>query len=457
MSKNYFQPHIIFLIVALIYGISFLVITPPFQVPDESAHFLKAFYLSDGHIIPEKNDYYFPKDVENVTTSFSYLNTDDKVKIKDTLLSLNQPFNPNNEVFIDISKIAIYPPISYLAAAFIINIGKILGLPILTLMYLGRAINLIIWIIFVYYTIKITPFYKWVFLLLALMPMTLFLAASLSADSFNIGLSFLTIAIFFKFAFDDNIEKIKMKELLIIFISIFILSLSKQGYAALLLLFFIIPLNKFENNRIRNLALATIGSITLAFTGIWNLLFKNTYVATSSPLISASGQISFILSNPLNFIYILLNTLYTLLNLYLIMFVGDLGSLDIPLPEWIVYSYIIILIIVALIDKNESIVSLKQKLISLIPFLVVSIFIFVFEYITWTPVGNNLIGGVQGRYFIPVAPLLLLLFYNQKFNINLQDKKINFKLRNSVNLAITIFMILILFNTVLILISRYYI
>jgi len=29
--------------------------------------------------------------------------------------------------------------------------------------------------------------------------------------------------------------------------------------------------------------------------------------------------------------------------------------------------------------------------------------IFVIEYIIWLPVGGNLIEGIQGRYFIPIA------------------------------------------------------
>jgi uncharacterized membrane protein len=33
---------------------------------------------------------------------------------------------------------------------------------------------------------------------------------------------------------------------------------------------------------------------------------------------------------------------------------------------------------------------------------------------TWSPIGGDWIEGVQGRYFIPIAPLFFLLFYNKK-------------------------------------------
>ena len=59
------NPQTVFLILGLIYGISFLIITPPLQVLDEGEHFDKAVYLSEGHLIPsksgEKFGYYIPK------------------------------------------------------------------------------------------------------------------------------------------------------------------------------------------------------------------------------------------------------------------------------------------------------------------------------------------------------------------------------------------------------------
>jgi uncharacterized membrane protein len=31
-------------------------------------------------------------------------------------------------------------------------------------------------------------------------------------------------------------------------------------------------------------------------------------------------------------------------------------------------------------------------------------------YLVWTPVGASQVGGIQGRYFIPILPLLIPLF-----------------------------------------------
>ncbi|MGZ7050337.1 MAG: DUF2142 domain-containing protein, partial [Methanobacterium sp.] len=309
-------------------------------------------------------------------------------------------------------------------------------------------------VILVYFAIKITPVHKWVFLMLALMPMTLNQAASLSADSFTIGLSFLTIAFFFNYSFFNR--AINSKDIIIMFILIFTLALSKQGYIPLLLLLLMIPIDKFNNSRIRILAFALIGSITLLFTGIWDYIFKDSYVAIVNPAISASNQIFFILQNPLQFGYIFLNTLNLKFQFYLISFVGIFGWLQIPLPEIMVYTYLAALIIVALLDKNKLVVNKVQKSVSFFTFLIISFMVFLFEYTTWTPVGASLIEGVMGRYFIPAAPLFFLLFYNRKSFIQLSNKNIDFKLPKKAGIIIAAFIAIFLTITLRMLIITYY-
>jgi uncharacterized membrane protein len=286
------------------------------------------------------------------------------------------------------------------------------------------------------------------------MPMTLNQAASLSADSFTIGISFLTIAFLFNYAFSKG--TINKKDIVIMFILLFTLSISKQGYIPFLLLLFMIPVIKFENKKIRTLTLSLIGSITLLFSGIWSYLFKDSYVAIYNPAISVSGQILFILADPVRFGYILLNTIDLNLKFYLTSFVGIFGWLRHPLPEIMVYIYLVALIIVALLDKSKIIVTKRQKLISFFTFFIISSLVFLFEYTTWTSVGESQIWGVQGRYFIPAIPLLFLLFYNTKSSFKISNKIINFKLPKIAGLIIAAFIVVFLSITLRMLIITYY-
>lgn len=63
-------------------------------------------------------------------------------------------------------------------------------------------------------------------------------------------------------------------------------------------------------------------------------------------------------------------------------------------------------------------------------------------YIAWNVVGSNIIEGVYGRYFIPIAPLFFLLFYNNKFKFNSDKMGIVIILFSVSILSISLFMII---------------
>lgn len=397
------KPERVFVIICLIFGIGFLVSTPPFQVPDEPEHLLKSVHLSEGQIIPEKS------------------------KVFATL----------------------YPPLPYIASASVIFIGKLFHFSPLDLLYPARLANLLIYTLIVYMAIRLTPVHKWVLLMLALMPMTLYEAASLSADSFTIAFSFLLIAVFFKFAFDDEKREINIRDIFILFILGLMIALSKQIYIILMLLFFSIPVFKFKNYKKMFFAFLSILVPLLLVIECWGFLVQGAFVPTSYQ-ISIEGQILFILSNPIVFLQTFLNTLSQNTEYYLVSFVGTFGwldtRLDTPLPTTLIYIYVLVFFLVSLIDNNNSNINLKQKLVSFTTFALSFISIFILEYIAWNDVGNYIIEGIYGRYFIPVMPLFFLLFYNKKFKLH----------SNKVNIMVMVFIIIILSISLFMIIKRFY-
>ena len=401
-KKFYLQPEIVFLFLGIVFGVIFLLIIPPFHVPDEPDHYMKAVHVSEGEFIYQQS-----------------------------------------RLFIN-----LYSPIAYFMPALTILIGKLLNLSNLLVFYLGRLVNVLLYILIIYIAIKLTPILKWGFVLLALMPMSINEAASYSIDGFTIAISLLLIAYFFKLAFDNEIKKIKPKDILIISTLGILLVLSKQIYVLLLLLFFIIPSDKFVNKKNRFISLAYIFLPSVIVYLVWLNLINGIYVPMSDQ-ISPSHQISYILSHPINFLSTFFNTMILNYHYYLVTFVGFFGwvdvGLDTPLPDIIVYAYLAVLILSAVLDGKEFKINNYQKLISLIIFLIMGILIFIMEYLLWTKVGNNIINGIFGRYFIPFTPLLLILFLN--------NRKIDVKYKN---LGLTIFMVLTLFISVIIILNRFY-
>ena len=447
------KPEKAFLIIALIFGVAFLVSTPPFQVFDEPEHFYKAIYLGEGHVLPVKEGYgagiYVPQSAFESIRTFQNLpsRSENKVDLNDIKSLLKVHFNDKYKVFMDMSgkSIITYSPAPYLASAVFIDAAKLLNPSPLILMYMGRLANLLVWILLVYMAIKIIPVHKWVLMLLALMPMTIFQGASLSADSFTIGVSFLLIAFILKLRFDEDL--IVKRDIYILFLLSLMLALSKPIYILLMALIFIIPASRFENRKKMFLTFTLLLGLVLTVILIWNLLTSGFFVSFQSQ-VSVRGQTAFILAEPLSALSAILNSLALNWKDYLLMFVGNLGWGDTPLPFSLVCIYIFMLILTAILDKSEVKIKFKDKLAFLLIFLSLFISIFVLEYLTWTPVGKTVVDGVHGRYFIPFAPLLLLLVYNKRFDYDIEK---------GFNVVIIIFILITLSIALLEIIKRFYV
>lgn len=463
------NPQTIFLIIGLIYGLGFLFANPPLLgVDNEGEHYDKSLYLSDGYVIPQIDNhhagYYVPEGAYNLEVYFYTIrNMHEKIGINNILNLLNQPLNQNTKAFTDInpkppipstamsfSAIITYSPIPYVASAFAVIIGKMLNFSPILLMYMGRLANLFVWLLFIYTAIRITPVHKWVLLMLSLMPMTILAGSSLSADSFTIALSFLVIAIFLNFSFNVNIKQIKTKEIAIMFVLMIMLGLSKQTYFFLIFLFFMIPPNKFGNMKRMIMIFTVLFLVAFLISINWNLIVSKYYLPTFLK-VSIPLQTSFILSNPLNFVHVIINTILTknILLGIITSFVGNFGGPTSYIPNWLIGIYFVLypfmLTLTALLDKKDIIIDLKQKLVILLTFLTIFVLICVSMYLTGTPVGQDTINNIVGRYLIPIAPLLFLLFYNNK---------IQFDIKNGYNLIIIFTMLFTLTLAIYLLVTN---
>ncbi|HMK53871.1 MAG TPA: DUF2142 domain-containing protein, partial [Methanobacteriaceae archaeon] len=142
---------------------------------------------------------------------------------------------------------------------------------------------------------------------------------------------------------------------------------------------------------------------------------------------------------------------------FLSSFVGYLGWLDTPIPEIVVYSYLVLLFLVALFDKSHKIkISPFQRIFMFISTISFLLLIVVGAYLNWTPEGLKFIEGIQGRYFIPFAPLIFILFYNRIPDLEIRKKRIGLELVTKYKAAITIFIMLTLMIALVILVKRYY-
>ncbi|MDR3223730.1 MAG: DUF2142 domain-containing protein [Methanobrevibacter sp.] len=418
-NKTGIKTETIFLFLSLIFGLMFAISVH--GVHDESTHLNKAFDVSEGHIFPENANVTTPENLETYTM----------------WQTIDQPVNKNGNRIVDMSgqSIMSYSPLPYLSSSLVIKVGVFFNCSAIIIVIMCRIINLLIYTFIVYFALKIIPILKTALLLIALMPSTISHGASASGDSLTIALSFLVIAIFLNLALSKN--KIQRKDVFIIFISSLALSLTKPTYALLSLLFFIIPHSKFKN--LRNGIITFICSclIPLSISVIWNAKFKHLYsdldYSFNSYMNVHTYNITFLSSHPLKFLDMITNTIiynngFTI-NTLIPQFVADHGS-GFGLPLFLTYIYLIVLLVVSLYNVSGLKINLKQKLIGLSVFSIIFSSISIAEFITWTPLGEDIIWGLQGRYFIPLAPLLLLVFNNSLKNNSLKKfyKKFNWNI-----------------------------
>ncbi len=440
-----FVPENIYVVLALVFGLSLVFITPPLQIPDEHDHLNRAYQLAEFNIF--QFDSTVPASLIKLFDTFGRLNFNplEKTNINEILSQREVELNPQARSAI-LARGFIFP---YFPQALGMLIGKTFNCSPVILLYTGRIFNLLFSIVLIFFAIRNTPFFKWIFFLLGLMPMTLYLCASLSKDAMIISLSFLLIALFLQFAYDQT-KKISTKDLVILFAVSFFVATTRSIYTILIGMFLLIPVY-----RIGSLKKYTVIFMSLVITVIMatqiealkplfqpktadstkptmNFTLSPDALSTPAPAptpienfhrsdrnkipegINSIEQKRFILNNPIQYLEILFNSVFiSKRTFHLDSFIGILGWLNKPLPKWLINFYLLILIITAFLLSNYDIkIGWTNKLIIASIFIAGVIFIETGLYIIWTPVGQNDILDVQGRYFIPYAPLFFLFFYN---------------------------------------------
>lgn len=411
-----YPPEILFAVIAAFFGLIMAVIIPPFQTPDELAHYYRAYDIADFKWIAQKTALGMGDELPQSLYKIAEELTDEipfhpqqKISVQKIITYLSIPLNETVKTFVSFPTTALTSPVVYIPQALGMAIGKALNLSPLIFLYLGRLFNLIAWITLVFFAIRITPIGKWLFCLLALLPMSVFLAASLSADPVTNGLSFLLIACILKEALMDRGSLLRPSNLIAILILLALISLTKQAYLLTPFLFLLIPTGRLKNTK-RYLTIF-VGLVSVFFlTGsLWFFAVSKIYVPYQAG-VSPGAQLHYILDHPLKYFMTIIQTLIAH-GFYIRSFIGNLGWLDTPLPLGIYLSYPFFLLAASLYDyPSRPSLIIKQRAWLLLISVFGSLLIFTMLYLSWEPVGSESITGVQGRYFSPIAPLFFLVF-----------------------------------------------
>ena len=402
----------IFLFVAGIFGLLFTFTVPPLQVADEYEHFNRSYQISTFNFISEKKDSktggFVPESFCAVPKAFSGIPFFCKKKVNfnnyKSLFSI--PLNEEKQVFIEFPGGSSYFPAAYLPQSLGIGIGRLFALSPVILMYMGRVCSLFFWMFVIYWSIRLIPHKKGILLLLALSPMSLSEAASLSADGVTNALAFLMLAYVSKLAFDDS-TPITTKNIFLLCVIGCLLSVIKVVYFLMIFLIFIIPANKFQGWKDYTVKTLCIFFSSLLFTLFWFYLVRDIASPQSCPGVDMNLQLKSIISAPWGYLKVLYTTFCMYWKWYIWSFIGILGWLDTYMPRAAYWIFTALLLILLSIDNSKRIRLRSWQILILFTILIISVLaIFTSVYLTASSVGLPYVHGVQGRYFIPLAPLL---------------------------------------------------
>src|SRR5690606_29374713 len=154
----------------------------------EINHFYRAYQISEGKFITQKQDNRIGGEIPESFVAFTrpfldlrwhiHNKTDYETIKHQAQISLE----PQKKIFVDFPNTGMYAPTSYLPQALSLFIFRQWNLSPFYLFYGARLFALLFWIVGIFYTIKTIPFYKWLFVLLALLPTSVFVNVSLNAD-----------------------------------------------------------------------------------------------------------------------------------------------------------------------------------------------------------------------------------------------------------------------------------
>jgi Predicted membrane protein len=436
-EKYKFNIYVFFIVIAAVWGLAMSILIPVSQVPDEYTHFdgMLQSYGAGNLLKDDLNDFFRPSGMDSMNSgelhpvdSSAYLDAGMK-SYKSGLFSYG--FGPG------------IIAIKYLPQAIGFFLGVLLGLPMLICHQLGELTALIFYVIICTIALKKMPFKKEVMLFVMLMPMALQEAGSFSPDVTVNACSFLLTAMIFDFKIrgsrfdsedgktDLKKSKIGWKDMIIFAFLTFIVLISKEIYILIAFGIFIVPLDRFYLPIGKKFDLAAfIKKYKIAFIGllaaiviILGILCRDfLYVKVLYACILQPGR-TFLLFK---------NSLIGYKDFYLQTLVGFFGWLDSAVSYFYIVIFFMMLTYINLFQSKKSIELQKDFSIrNRIYLIVLSLAIFVFVFISMVSWSFQLAGvdmslgvpefrqylyqvdymlGVQGRYFIPFLPMLVISF-----------------------------------------------
>ena len=348
------QLHLIYLIYAIPLVLLAAILTPPYQVPDEEHHFMRAEQVSRlelvAHFIhdqvsasaikntkkdsstvlfPEPGGYEVDKGIPLSGSYFRQIYYHAEVKVDKLKMNEAKKIKwSTNTVLWNFGNTAIYCPIPYIMPAIGIEIGKKLDWPVIKTLYLARILNGIFCITLCFWALRLSKRTNILMFIVLLLPMTVSLFGSASQDAILISCCFLLAGLI------DNIQlqeprKYLNWQLFAMGVLITIIGLSKLPYMVFILTFLFLDVTLRKK-------LLIIG-LPLLMVLLWFFIDHKTLSVIWAPPelhINAKLQVLHIIQRPFRYLSLFFKMDFRAIFDNLRMFIGILGWEDLWFPQF---------------------------------------------------------------------------------------------------------------------------
>jgi len=410
------KPEKLFFLVSMVIGIFYIISFPPYLriTWDEDIHYNRVIEQSFIKKITKTKSNYIYDVLQFATyTNINLFNKESRMEyLSDLNSEKNQIITENYSKEIK-DYMKLYNDIAYIPAGLMIFIGRSMALKESNIFILGRIVIHLLYTLIVYLALKRLNSGKYIMIVIALLPTTFFQSVTYTYDYWVIAFLMLGFAYFFH-EIQNPEEKINIKKLIII-IGSFVLGLGPKAiYFPIMFILYFLPKEKFKNKESYKYYLYTV--TILGFFIIMSFMLplvisrgKSYSDIRGGSDVSAIGQIKFILGNPKEYTFILLNFIKNYLNI----FNGQNYTSSFAYLGVMPYHNLILTLLgfVVITDKNnKDVLSSNGKYRIIISALVFTTVVLIATslYIAFTGVGSLVIRGVQGRYLLP---LLFPFFY----------------------------------------------
>lgn len=393
---------------------------PPMQVSDEGRHFLRAWQISEGQLLPQVNfdthqaGGFVPSAAADfvryrVTSEFlrneDHLHSiSDRLQALDTAAQTQAPLSERR--FVAFPGSAVYSPTLYLPQAIAIRIARLFSKKIYVWFYTARMTNAVVAILLIFLALRLAAAHQLLLLIPAILPISLQQISSVSCDAEIIALSVLFVALCVRFlAFDGRLIRGALT------LCLLLLVLGKLVYVPLALL--LLPSYKRLGWRRAIIFCSTVTAIAVGASLAWSTLVRPVFplIGWDTPGHNPSAQAYFVATHVVGFIGILLHTLYWGGHRILYEGIGFLRWDELPLPPWFYkVAYIFFAAVFFVLVLNWKKIDVPRLIFGALAAATTFIVIFLAAFVLWNSVGASFIGNVHGRYFIPVIAILSFIF-----------------------------------------------